>query len=178
MKILKKIGIVLLVLIVLISITSLFFPTSTSVEKHTTIEAPVQTVFNNVNSMANWQKWGGPWHEEGMDFNEVIQRIEGPAFGVGSKLIYNQGKGNGSVAIIESDDPKRLKTLISFEDGGSANGVWLFEQTGNTTKVTWTIKVQLGYNPLKRIIGNLIMEGQVGPLFETGLNNLKNISED
>jgi len=178
MKILKKIGIVLLVLIVLISVTSLFFPTTTSVEKSTTIEAPVQTVFNNVNSMANWQKWGGPWHEEGMDYNEVIQRIEGPVFGVGSKLIYDQGKGDGSVAIIESDESKKLKTLISFADGGSANGVWLFEQRGSTTKVTWTIQVQLGYNPLKRIIGNLVMENHVGPLFEIGLNNLKNISED
>ena len=101
-----------------------------------------------------------------------------PEFGVGSKLIYDQGKGNGSVAIVESDESKRLKTLISFADGGSANGVWIFEQTENTTKVTWTIQVQLGYNPLKRIIGNLVMEKHVGPLFEIGLNNLKNISED
>ena len=78
MKILKKIGIVLFVLIVLTSVTSLFFPTTTNVEKSITIEAPVQTVYNNVNSMGNWQKWGGPWHEEGMDYNEVIQGIEGP----------------------------------------------------------------------------------------------------
>ena len=73
------------------------------------INAPVEIVFSNVNRMTNWQKWGGPWHEEGMDFNEVIQRIEGADFGIGSKLIYDQGKGEGSVKVVESEINKFLE---------------------------------------------------------------------
>ena len=60
---------------------------------------------------------------------------------------------------------------------GSANGDWSFKQNGNKTKVTWTINVGLGYNPIKRIMGNLMLDGKVGPLFEKGLSNLKKISE-
>ena len=38
-----------------------------------------------------------------MDFLEVIQRMEGETAGVGSKLIYDKGKGEGSVEVIESE---------------------------------------------------------------------------
>ena len=118
MKVLKKIGLVLLVLVVLVCIVSLFFPTKVEVSRSIVINAPSENIFPNVNSMENWKKWGGPWHEKGMDYNEVIQRTEGDSSGVGSKIIYNQGKGDGSVEVIKSDLNKHIKTLISFEDGG------------------------------------------------------------
>jgi hypothetical protein len=178
MKIVKKIGIGIGVFILAICITSLFFSTQTKVSRSIEINASAEAAFKNVNEMENWKKWGGPWHEEGMDFKEVIQRTTGPSAGVGSELIYNQGNGDGSVKVIESDLNERVKTLISFEDGGSANGTWLFTEEANVTTVNWTIQVDLGYNPLKRIMGNLMMEGQVAPLFEKGLSNLKEISEE
>ena len=70
-----------------------------------------------------------------------------------------------------------MKTLITFADAGTANGTWTFEEKGNQTKVTWAIHVELGYNPMMRIMGNLLMAGKVGPLFEKGLVNLKELSE-
>ncbi|WP_106794271.1 SRPBCC family protein [Aquimarina sp. Aq78] len=177
MKILKKIGLGIVILLLLIGIVSLFFSTQKEVSRSTVIHAPIENVFKNVNAMGNWKKWGGPWQEEGMDYSKVIQKTLGTTTGVGSKLIYNQGKGDGSVEIIESDLNKRIKTLISFEDGGFANGTWLFNEDNNKTMVTWTVKVNLGYNPLKRIMGNLMMESKVGSVFEKGLVNLKKISE-
>ncbi|WP_074407626.1 MULTISPECIES: SRPBCC family protein [Aquimarina] len=177
MKILKKTGLGILLLILLISVVSLFFSTQKEVSRSTVIHAPVEHVFNHVNAMENWKKWGGPWQEEGMDYAKVIQKTLGATVGVGSKLIYNQGKGDGSVEIIESDLNKRIKTLITFEDGGFANGTWLFNEDHNTTTVTWTVKVNLGYNPLKRIMGNLMMEHKIGSVFEKGLVNLKKVSE-
>lgn len=177
MKVLKKIGIGVIALIVLVFVVSLFFPTQIDVSRSITINAPIDTVFPNVNGMANWKKWGGPWHEEGMDYSKVIQRIEGVEYGVGSKLIYDQGKGDGSVEVIESEANNRVKTLITFADAGSANGEWTFETMGNSTKVTWNLHVNMGYNPLMRIMGNLMMGDKVGPLFDTGLMNLKKVSE-
>ena len=177
MKILKKIGIGLLGLILVICVVSLFFSTAVTIERSVTVNAPVASVFANVNQMQNWGKWGGPWHEEGMDFNKVIQGYEGPASGVGSTVIYNQGDGNGTVKVIESEPNKRIKTLITFAVGGSANGEWKFEEMGNSTKVTWGLNVNLGYNPVKRIMGNLMFGGKVGPLFDKGLSNLKQVSE-
>lgn len=177
MKILKKILIGIVGFVVLLFLISLFFPTDIRVSRSVEIDASMNKVFDNVNAMGNWQKWGGPWHEEGMDYNEVIQRIEGPTAGVGSKLIYDQGKGDGSVEVIESETNKRVKTLITFADAGHANGEWSFEPGDNATKVTWAIHVELGYNPLKRIVGNLVIGDQVGPLFDIGLGNLKEVSE-
>ena len=177
MKLLKKISYVLITLILLITIISLFFPTTLNVKRDIEIQAPVATVFHNVNTMEYWGKWGGPWHEAGMDFHKVIQGVEGATSGVGSKLIYDQGKGEGSVLIIESETDKRIKTLITFADTGTANGEWFFEKNNTGTKVTWTLHVNLGYNPLKRIIGNLVIGDKVGPLFDIGLANLKKVSE-
>ncbi|MEW7279804.1 SRPBCC family protein [Aquimarina sp. 2201CG1-2-11] len=177
MKKVKKIGVVLGILILLVCLVSLLFPTNVEVSRSIAINASVENVFDNVNTIEHWKKWGGPWHEEGMDYTTVIKRTEGASSGVGSRLIYNQGKGEGSVEIIESNINQKIKTLISFEDGGSANGIWLFDQNNNKTNVTWTIYIDLGYNPLKRIMGNLMMESKVGPLFEIGLSNLKKVSE-
>jgi hypothetical protein len=177
MKILKKILIGLVILLALITVISLFFPSQKEVSREIVIKAPVENIFPNVNEMERWKKWGGPWHEEGMDYNKVIQKTTGKKAGVGSKLIYDQGKGQGSVKIIKSNANKSIKTLITFEDGGSANGYWTFKSKENTTKVTWKVKVDLGYNPFKRIMGNLMMDGHIGPLFETGLKNLKKVSE-
>ena len=70
-----------------------------------------------------------------------------------------------------------MKTLITFANGGTANGVWTFEEEGGSTKVTWSLHVALGYNPVMRIMGNLMMGGKVGPLFDIGLGNLKSVSE-
>lgn len=177
MKILKKIAIGLIGFIALVFLISLFFPTEINVSRSVDVNAAPEVVFDNVNTMANWQKWGGPWHEEGMDYDEVIQRIEGPQSGIGSTVVYNQGKGEGTVAVIESEPNTGLKTLITFADAGSANGSWTFEKTATGTKVTWSIHVGLGYNPLKRIIGNMVIGDQVGPLFDIGLGNLKTVSE-
>lgn len=177
MKILKKVGLVVLSLVVLVTVVSLFFPTSVIVERQTSIQAPANEVFNQVNTMGNWKNWGGPWHEEGMDFKKVIQGTEGPVSGVGSKLIYDQGKGNGSVEIIESEENTMAKTLITFADMGTANGTWTFNEENGATTVTWGLKVQLGYNPLMRIGGNLMFGGKVGPLFDKGLSNLKQVCE-
>ena len=178
MKILKKIGLVVLSLVVLITAVSLFFPTSVLVERQKTIQAPVSDVFNQVNTMANWKNWGGPWHEEGMDFRKVIQGIEGSASGVGSKLIYDQGKGHGSVEIIESEENVMIKALITFADMGTSNGTWTFESENETTTVKWGLKVNLGNNPLMRIGGNLMFGSKVGPLFEKGLSNLQKVCEE
>ena len=177
MKIIKILLKIILALIVLVFGISLLFPTDIDVSRSVVVNASVESVYPNVNAMAGWQNWGGPWHEEGMDYNDVIQRFEGAEAGVGSKLIYDQGKGEGSVEIVESEQNQKVKTLITFANNGTANGEWTFEAEGNSTKVTWNIHVALGYNPVMRIMGNLMMAGKVGPLFEIGLNNLKNISE-
>ena len=59
MKILKKIGVVIAALIVIVCVVSLFFPTAVTVERSIMVEAPVSTVFANVNQMENWGKWLG-----------------------------------------------------------------------------------------------------------------------
>ena len=177
MKALKNIALVLLGLVLLVCIISLFFPTAIDVERSIVVDASPEAAFENVNAMENWKKWGGPWHEEGMDYLQVIQRTEGATSGVGSILVYDQGDGEGTVQIIESESNQRIKTLITFAVGGNANGNWTFVPEGNGTKVTWGIHVELGYNPLMRIMGNLMMADKVGPLFDTGLGNLKKASE-
>src|ERR1044071_9690247 len=57
MKILKRIGIVLGVLIVIWLIMAVFAPASAHVERTTIVNAPSNVVYDQVNNFHNWKSW-------------------------------------------------------------------------------------------------------------------------
>ena len=173
MKILKVTIITLISIIALVVIISFFFPSKVHVSRSIVVNASAKTVFDQVNRLKNWQRWGGPWQVN----TNVKLSFKGEE-GVGSILFYDhEVSGKGNVAIIESVPSKSLKTEITFSDQGKANGIWKFEEGDKGTKVTWRININLGMNPIKKIVGGLMMDGKVGPEFEQGLAKLKNVAE-
>ena len=76
-------------LVVLILLVGVFMPSLIKVERTILINSDSNKPFSLVNNMGNWIKWGGPWHEEDMDFTKVIQRTEGATKGVGSVVVYD-----------------------------------------------------------------------------------------
>lgn len=177
MKALKKIGISLVVLILGVLLISLFFPAEIQVERSIRIDAPGETVFSQINTMKNWEVWKGPWQDK----DPAIKiNYSGAASGKGAVLHFDSkhpDTGKGSVAIIESDPIEKIRTEISFGDGGKANGNWLFQENNDGTLVTWRLDVNLGWNPIKKIMAGLMMDGMVGPDFEKGLQRLKTVCE-
>jgi hypothetical protein len=62
---------------------------------------------------------------------------------------------------------------IDFGDRGTAKCTFRFKPQGNSTILNWGFDVEVGANPVLRIMGSFV-DGMVGKDFEIGLSNLKN----
>ena len=99
MKVLKIIGIILLVILVLFFVIALFIPKQFHLESSTTINKSPALVFKQVNNFQKWPPWS-PWEKEDPDLKAFY---EGLALGVGSKYKWESvSMGNGELTILES----------------------------------------------------------------------------
>ncbi len=174
MKVLKKILIVLVVVVALAFIVSLFLPSKVTVERTAIIDASSEMVFEEVNTLKNWDKWD-PWNK--IDAN-MKQTYEGE-MGAGSKRCWESEDpkvGKGCLTIVESRPSEYIATELVFDQEGNGNGEWKFEATEEGTKVVWAMHMDMGNNPIGKFFG-LMMDGMIGPMFEEGLISLKGVAE-
>ncbi|MDF2438101.1 MAG: hypothetical protein K0Q95_2477 [Bacteroidota bacterium] len=169
MKILKKVGIVLLILVGLYIIISLFLPSIVRVERSTVIKAPVQVVFEQVNNFQNWPKWS---YWDNID-PQMKSTYEGPESGVGAKHLWTSNHkdvGTGSIVIVDSKPYSTILTDLEFEGMGTSHGGWFFKEVEGGTETTTYMEMDMGF--FGRIMG-LMMEGMLGGDFEKTLAGLK-----
>lgn len=163
-------------LILLLLIVSLFLPSQVHVEREAVIDAPQEVVFNQVNTLRNWEDWS-PWHT--ID-PEMKLHYEGPPAGEGARYRWesdHRNVGNGSLTITRSERPARIETEMDFMEQGTAQGSYTFEPTNGGTRVVWAMDSDMGRNPVGRYFG-LMMDRWIGQDFERGLANLKQVSEE
>ncbi|GAB3196409.1 hypothetical protein ABID22_002927 [Pontibacter aydingkolensis] len=175
MQVLKKIGLTLLSLVVVLLIVSFFLPSKVTVVRTAVLKAPTPLVFEQVNMLQNWEKWS-PWHK--ID-PQMLLSYEGPDGGKDAKYNWfsiHPNVGNGSLTITESVPNQRIDTKMQFEGESDGLAYYLFEETPEGTKVTWTMEADMGSNPINKYFG-LMMDGMLGPDFERGLENLRNVVE-
>jgi len=170
---LKKIGLAIAGIILLLVIVGLFLPSEYALERSITIQAPIDAVFAQVNDLRNWEKWG-PWQEE----DPTTKITYGDStIGVGASYSWTSEKsGDGSLVIVESVQNQSITTDLDFGTEGKAQGHWTFEQTDDGVRVTWGMHGDSGYNLIGRYFG-MMMDTMVGPYFDKGLANMKEIAE-
>ncbi len=76
MKIVKIIGIGLLILIAVPLIIALFVSNDMNYEKSINIDAPIEVVWENVNSLSDLDKWS-PWNEYDPNMQKKISGTDG-----------------------------------------------------------------------------------------------------
>jgi hypothetical protein len=173
MRIVKKILIALIVLIVVLAGIGSILPSAFKVERSVTIAAPADVVFEQVNDLKKNEAWS-PWMK-----NDPSLQIaySGPEAGKGASSSWTSKKsGNGSQTITESVPGKSITTFLDFHQMGTAQGVWTFEESNGSTKVTQAMMGDAGKNPFRHLM-NLAMDKMIGKYFEQGLNALKEVSE-
>ncbi|CAM2067865.1 SRPBCC family protein [Sulfidibacter corallicola] len=174
MKFLKFafIGVISVVLVLFIG--SLFIPSEFKVERSIVIEAPTEQVFPMVNNLRNWKKWM-VWARR--DPNMTIN-YEGPEAGVDSKTSWqSETEGDGEMTITQSEPPTFVAYSLYFPEFDSRSVTKMkLESVDNGTRVTWTNEGDMGMNPMMKVFG-LMMDGMVGPDFEAGLVNMKELLE-
>ncbi len=152
-------------------------PKNYDVKREIVINAPLETVFNQISSHANFLKWS-PW--QGLDTNQVVT-MEGTDGTVGAKYSWkgNDDVGEGSMTITAIEPGKSVEQDLHFiKPFESSSKVYMLtEKTDTGIKVTWGMKGE--NNLIARIIMTFMggMDAMIGKDYEKGLAALKTICE-
>ncbi len=168
MKLLKTIGISILGLIILLVIVGFFLPSKSIVERSMVINASPAVVFEQVNTLKNWEKWS-PWKE--MDPEMVNTYGEKPS-GIGAYYSWvGPASGEGKLTITESQPNSMIKSDLDFGEMGIAKCDYYFEDAEGGTKMTWKYESELGGSPINRWIG-FLLHGMLADQFDSGMNKI------
>jgi uncharacterized protein YndB with AHSA1/START domain len=173
---LKKILIGLAAVIVLFVIVVATRPSAFRIERSTTISAPPEVVFAQVNDFHAWPGWS-PW--EKLDPN-MKRTHSGPPAGVGAVYAWqgNGDVGEGKMTIQKSEPPSMVGIELEFIKPFTATNAttFSFANTGGGTKVTWAME---GKNNFVAKAASLFMDMDqlIGADFERGLAAMKSASE-
>jgi hypothetical protein len=172
MKIVKRIVVGLVIVIVVLLAIGLALPRTYKVTRSTTIQAPAEVVFDQVNDLKKNEAWS-PWKDPEMkvSYGEITA-------GKGAKTSWESKKmGNGSQTITESVPNQSIHNHLDFGSMGSAEVDWSFVPDGEGVKVTQTMTGDQGMNPVKHYFA-LMMDKMIGPYFDRGMASLKQVSEE
>jgi effector-binding domain-containing protein len=171
---LKKILIALVAILVIAGIVGLLLPRQVKVERSVVIDRPASLIFATVNSFQLFPRWS-PWQD--LDPN-MHQSMQGPRDGVGAKLVWtgNDKVGNGTQIITAAALNQSVASDLDFGSMGTAKSVMTLTPQGASTKVAWSVLVDMGANPVGHYFG-LMMDGMMGKDFAAGLGKLKTLME-
>jgi Polyketide cyclase / dehydrase and lipid transport len=172
--VLKKILILLVAVLILSAVAGLLLPRNIRVERSVSIARPASLIYATVNSFQLFYKWS-PW--QSLDPN-MRQITEGARDGVGAKLHWsgNDKVGSGTQLITASIPDHSVASDIDFGKMGVAKSTILLDPQDSSTRVTWTLDVDMGASPIGRYFG-LMMDRMIGKDYERGLSKLKALVE-
>jgi effector-binding domain-containing protein len=173
MKSLLKILYFLLILVILILLAGLFLPRNGHIESEVTIKASPKIVFDQVNTLKNWENWS-PW----LDADSSMKiSYAGPDSGKGATYSWtSEHSGDGKLIITSSEPEKKIEALIDFGVQGKATTTWTFDSAEiKGTHLTWAFdNSDMGY--FERYFMILFRKNML-TTFNRGLHRIKNISE-
>lgn len=164
------------VIVIVLAVIVATRPDEFRVTRSTTIAAPPEAVFEQVNNLHNWQMWS-PWAK----LDPTAQNAyDGPLDGAGAGFSWagNSQVGEGHMTITESRPHELIRFQLDFVKPfkGTNTTEFTFKPEGNQTRITWTMSGKNSF--MSKAIG-LVMncEKMVGGQFEQGFANLKAVVE-
>jgi hypothetical protein len=175
-KVLKIVGILVLLIIAFVLIAGLFVSKDYHFQKDMVINAPQEKVWSHINSLREMEKWS-PWSSRDPNIQITYEGQDGT---VGSKYHWKGNKevGSGNMTITGIDPLKETKTQIHFIEPweGDANSFIRLADQGGSTKVTWGFDSKTPY-PMNVMHLFMNMDAMMDQDFSTGLTKLKSLSE-
>jgi hypothetical protein len=152
-------------------------PDTFNVRRATTVKAAPEKIFPLINDFHQWGIWS-PYEAR----DPAMKRsYDGSANGVGA--IYgwdgNKNIGSGRMEILEASAPVKIVIKLDFFKPFEAHNTAEFTMLpqGDATNVTWVMHGPASFmSKLMQVFMNL--DRMVGKDFETGLANLKRLTEN
>lgn len=176
MKILKGIAIVMASILIFWLIIAAFISGDCNYEKSISINAPVEKVWQNTNTLKGMDEWS-PWN----DLDPLMKKDWlGTTGKPGEKVCWESKEaGNGCQEVIKIDAVKKridtdIKFLTPYESEAHAYVTVVPEENGS--KATWGFNSKIPY-PFTVMKMFMKMEDAIGKDYQKGLLKLKEISE-
>jgi len=174
MKILGRIAIAVAVLAALVVTVSFFLPKTFAVERTISVEASAETIQPLLSDLKNgWSSWE-PWTAED---STIVVTFDEIYSGVGAHQSWTDKSGGGELTLTEVVEGSGVTYDMSFNQGQYLSvGSIRYVETASGLEVTWRMS-----GDADGVIGKyfgLAMDSMVGPMFESGLQNLKRKAED
>jgi hypothetical protein len=151
-------------------------PNTFRVRRATRIKAPPEQIFAVVNDLRSFVAWS-PYEKKDPAMKRTFSAV---AQGKGSVYAFdgNNQIGAGRLEITDSAQPSKVTMTLDFFRPFKAHNIveFILEPQGDVTSVTWDMH---GPVPFMAKIMHVIfnMDRMIGKDFETGLANLKAITE-
>jgi Polyketide cyclase / dehydrase and lipid transport len=98
----------------------------------------------------------------------------GPVTGIGSGFQFDGKEGKGSTTVVGVSQTQ-VSYQIDLGDIGRPTQAITVTPHSQGSEVTWTFAMELGDNPVMRVMG-LAMDGMIGPTLDAGLANIGKIA--
>jgi len=162
--------------VALVTVAGYFSPREITVSRSLRIEAPPEAIFPYISDLERWQEWE-PW---GPIDDSLRVRFGEVRRGVGASYSWKGDKtGEGRLEIVAIAPPLQVdyRSVFNGDEAGAADSSMILERLGpSATRVTWSIHVDLGENPISRLLGSLVAGG-VEKQHDAGLRTLKQLAE-
>lgn len=176
-KILTGIVILAAVLLIVFLLAGLLGPQGFKMERSIEINAPRAAVYKNLSDYNNWLKWS-PWAKLDSNCKYEYYGTQGQV-GAGYKWKGNNKVGEGDIHTTDMAENSSLTSMLTFIKPwpGVSTATFKLEDGANgSTKVTWGFSQTYSFSqrPMMLLMN---MEKMLGPDYEHGLANLKEVCE-
>ena len=175
-EVIAIVAVALAIAIAVILILAATKPDTFSVRRATTVKAPPEKLFPLIN---DFHQWGG-WSPYETKDPAMKRTYSGADSGKGAAYAWDGDKnvGSGRMEILETSAPQKIVIKLDFFtpfEGHNTAEFTLLPQ-GDATEVTWLMH---GPAPLMSKVMQVFMnmDYMIGKDFETGLANLKRVTE-
>ena len=151
-------------------------PGTFHVQRATSIKAPPERIFALINDLHSWGAWS-PYEKK----DPAMKRtFSGTAKGKGAVYEWegDHNVGKGRMEITDTSPPSKVTIKLDFIKPfeGHNTAEFTLEGKGDTSNVTWAMGGPSPY--IARVMGVFFnMDRMIGKDFETGLANLKALTE-
>jgi len=157
-------------------VLSFFLPDKYTVEKSIHINAPVETVFKQVNDLSRWEDWS---YFANLDPNWEVT-LGNWSFGKDASMRWDSEKlGDGKLKIVESILDKKIHVFFEYEEPGKRGDAnYIFTKKNDGTEVTFQLELPVPLT-IKDKFENIFIkkEADKEPQLDYSLKHLKGVSE-
>jgi hypothetical protein len=166
--------------VVVVLILAMRKPDAFRVQRMATIKAPADKIFSLINDFHRWGSWS-PWENKDPAMKRTFSGADS-----GKGAIYawdgNKNVGCGRMEILDTSVPSKIVIKLDFFKPFEAHNTAEFtmlpqgDATNIGTTITWTMFGPAPFmSKMMQVFMN--MDNMIGKDFETGLANLKKLTE-